>query len=104
MSEIIGKFAVRNGMIEAPPGAEGEYILELNKNGSFIFKPTAKATVKGDLTFEVWDSEIPDVISPFGSETQAMEYKSKMERFYGKPYRMRKVFSSAKKNGKLAVE
>ena len=104
MPEIIGRFTINNGKIDAPPGFTGEYILEIAKGGSFTFKPIDKATIKDDLKFEVYNDETPDLIASFCNELQACNYKSEMERFFAKPYHMRKVFPSAGKNGKIVVE
>jgi hypothetical protein len=102
MTEIIGKFVVHNGKIITPPGAEGEYILKFNsKTGVFSYTPTGEPTVKGDLTYEVYDPKTPDIKASFYNETQASDYKVRMEKFFKIPYRMQKVFSSGKKNKKI---
>jgi hypothetical protein len=100
--EIIGKFSIKKGMIKAPPGIEGEYVLELNKNGSFIYRPVKK--VAGDeLTFEVWDITTNTSMS-FPTESKAIEYKLAMEKSCGRSFRMKKVFPSAQMNGKIVEE
>ena len=104
MPEIIGRFTINNGKIDVPPGFNGEYILELNKNGSFTFKPVDKSNVKGDLVFEVYGDENPNLVVSFYNETQACNYKNDMEQFFKKSYHMQKVFPSAGKNGKIVVE
>ena len=96
--EVIGKFFVKKGMIEVPPGIKGEFLLESNKNGSFIYHPL-KPTSSNDLAFEVYDESGGSVSFP--AEAKAIEYKLAMEKSRGHSFRMRKVFSSAGKNGKI---
>jgi hypothetical protein len=101
--EIIGKFFVKSGKIEAPPGIEGEFLLELNKNGSFIYRPL-KPTPVNDLAFEVYDES--GIISPvsFSTEAKATEYKIVMEKAHNRHFRMKKVFPGAEKNKKIVEE
>jgi len=99
--EIIGKFSIKKGMIEAPPGIEGEFVLELNKNGSFIYHPNKKIT-SDELTFCVYDENSASVSFP--TESKAIEYKLAMEKQCGRSFRMKKVFPSAQKNGKIVEE
>jgi len=96
--EIIGKFKNKKGMIEAPPGIEGEFVLELNKNGSFIYHPVKKVT-SDELTFEVY-SEGFDSVS-FPTESKAIEYKLAMKKSRGRSFRMKKVFPASEKNKKI---
>ncbi|MFA5745639.1 MAG: hypothetical protein WCX79_00215 [Candidatus Paceibacterota bacterium] len=100
MPEIIGRFTICNGEIDTPPGFEGEYILETTKNGSFIYRPV-KEIIENGVSFVVWDDINPDVTASFLSEAQAVDYKNKMEKFFKKPFHMKKMFPSAEKNGKL---
>lgn len=98
MPEIIGRFKITKGKIDAPPGIEGEFTLELNKNGSFIYRPLKKTIA--DFPFEVYD-ETGELSMSFATEAKAIEYKLTMEKFCGRHFRMKKVFPSAGKNGKI---
>jgi hypothetical protein len=100
MPEIIGRFTICNGKIDVPPGTSGEYILETTKNGSFIYRPV-KETVENGVSFVVWDDINPKVTASFTNEALAVDYKSKMEKFFKKPFHMKKVFPSAGKNEKI---
>lgn len=95
--KIVGTFSIVNGMIKAPPNIEGEFVLELNKNGSFIYHPLK--TSNKELAFEVYDGN--NLLMSFPTEAKAIEYKLAMEKSCGRPFRMKKVFSSADKNGKI---
>ena len=95
--KIIGTFVVTKGMIRVPPGVEGKFTLEVNSNGSFIYHPL-KTTIT-EYPFEVYDGN--ELLSQFTTEAKATEYKLAMEKTYGRVLRMKKVFPSAKKNGKI---
>ena len=87
-------------MIRVPPGVEGKFTLEVNNNGSFIYHPLKVQTVvTTEYPFEVYDWN--ELIASFPSEAKAIEYKLAMEKEYGRVLRMKKVFPSAKKNGKI---
>ena len=98
--KIIGTFSVTNGMIRAPPGTEGRFTLELNSNGSFIYHPLKKCDT--EYPFEVYDGN--ELLASFPTESKAIEYKLTMEKSCGHSIRMKKVFPSASKNGKIVVE
>ena len=95
--KIIGTFSVTNGMIRAPPGTEGRFTLELNSNGSFIYHPLKKCDT--EYPFEVYDGK--ELLASFPTEAKAIEYKLAMEKMYGRSMRMKKMFPSAGKNGKI---
>ncbi len=99
--KIIGTFSITNGMIRAPPGTEGQFTLELNSNGSFIYHPLKKPTVT-EYPFEVYDGN--ELLASFPTEAKAIEYKLTMEKSCGHTLRMKKVFPSAVKNGKISGE
>ena len=98
--KIIGTFSITNGMIKAPPGLDGDFTLELNSNGSFIYRPLKKCS--GEFPFEIYDGK--DLLMVFPTEAKATEYKLSMEKTYGRAFRMKKVFSSSDKNGKITGE
>jgi hypothetical protein len=95
--KIIGTFAVTNGMIKVPPGIEGKFTLEVNNNGSFIYHPLKKCDI--EYPFEVYDGN--ELLASFPTEAKAIEYKLAMEKMYGRSMRMKKVFPSSEKNGKI---
>lgn len=95
--KIVGKFSVVKGMIKAPHGIEGDFVLELNKNGSFIYHPLKKCDT--EYPFEVYDGK--ELLASFPTESKAIEYKLAMEKMCGRSMRMKKVFPSAGKNGKI---
>lgn len=99
--KIIGTFSVTNGMIRAPPGTEGQFTLELNSNGSFIYHPL-KNPVTAEYPFEVYDGK--ELLASFPTEAKAIEYKLTMEKSCGHTLRMKKMFPSAGKNGKIVGE
>jgi len=98
--KIVGTFSITKGMITAPPGIEGEFVLELNKNGSFIYYPLKSSS--NELIFKVYDGT--KLLMSFPTESKAIEYKLAMEKSCGRPFRMKKVFPSSDKNGKIVVE
>ncbi len=100
MPEIIGRFTINNGKIDVPPGFNGEYILETTKNGSFTYRPVKEAN-NDELTFVVWGDSNPNTTASFSNESQACDYKNKMEKINKCIFHMKKVFPSANKNGKI---
>jgi hypothetical protein len=100
--KIIGTFSITNGMIRVPPGIEGRFTLEVNSNGSFIYHPLKNLSVMTEYPFEVYDGTI--LLTAFPTEAKAIEYKLEMEKSCGHPIRMKKVFPSAAKNGKIIME
>lgn len=98
--KIIGTFIVSDGMIRVPPGTEGKFTLEVNSNGSFIYHPLKKCDT--EYPFEVYDGN--ELIASFPTEAKAIEYKLAMEKMCGRSMRMKKVFPSAGKNGKITGE
>ena len=98
--KIIGTFSVTNGMIRVPPGIEGRFTLEANNNGSFIYHPLKKCDT--EYPFEVYDGN--ELLASFPTESKAIEYKLTMEKSCGHSIRMKKVFPSAVKNGKIVGE
>lgn len=98
--KIIGTFVVTNGMIKVPPGAEGKFTLGLNSDGSFIYHPLKKCDT--EYPFEVYDGK--ELLASFPTESKAIEYKLAMEKIYGRSMRMKKMFPSAGKNGKITGE
>ena len=99
--KIIGTFSVTNGMIRVPPGIEGRFTLEANNNGSFIYHPLKTPAVT-EYPFEVYDGK--ELLASFPTESKAIEYKLTMEKSCARPLRMKKMFPSAGKNGKIVVE
>ncbi len=99
--KIVGTFPITNGMIRVPPGTEGRFTLEVNSNGSFIYHPLKKCDTT-EYPFEVYDGTV--LLTTFPTEAKAIEYKLEMEKSCGRPLRMKKVFPSAGKNGKIVGE
>lgn len=107
--EVIGRFKVRilpvsqsrkesgvkdEKVIRTPPGVWGEYILEAHEDGSFTYRPAEGQIISMSSRYQVWDPEnVCDPIS-FSDEKKAIEYKERMEKKFGRQFRMKKLFRS----------
>ena len=96
--EVVGTYKVRHvkdeKLIKVPEGAWGDYILKVHSDGSFSFHPNEGQNMVLGTRFVVKDpKDTIDTIS-FKDESKAIEWKEKMEREYGRVFRMEKVFKS----------